>query len=122
MMSSDVTITDVDNAFWGIVLEEGEYLTLINYTAAFNVENLKPGTPNNGYRMDLGFGGERLCDPNDPLCGKGGGDCDDYFEGSPEWIELGCGGGEVPEPGTIFLLGTGIVGLGVIARRKMAKK
>ena len=29
---------------------------------------------------------------------------------------------ETPEPGTILLLGTGIIGLGIIAKRKMGKK
>ena len=33
-----------------------------------------------------------------------------------------CQGEPIPEPGTILLLGTGIIGLGLVARRKMTKK
>ena len=119
--TSDEVITDVNNNFWGISLQEGAYLTMINFSGAL-ISNPN-GTPNNGYRMTMGFGGD-FCDENDTSswCYKGGGDCDDFWPGTPEWYEAGCGNEEVPEPGTIFLLGTGIIGLGIVARRKMAKK
>jgi len=42
---------------------------------------------------------------------------------TPDMIALDlCGGNEVPEPGTIVLLGTGIIGLGLTVRRKLSKK
>ena len=72
------------------------------------------------------------CDPNDP-------DCNPFRGCTPDQLAMGmvdwngeccdpadpdapCSGGETPEPGTILLLGTGIVGLGFVARRKLTKK
>ena len=110
---------DVNNQFFGIALDAGAYLVSVNFQQT-------GGTPNNGYLMDLGFGGKK-CDPNDLTCG-GLSECDDPYElGCPCNPGLGLDpapGCEstVPEPGSILLLGTGIVGLGLVARRKLGKK
>ena len=57
-----------------------------------------------GWIDEPGFG---CCDPNH----------------QPGDFSTACpGGGEAPEPGTILLLGTGIIGLGFAAKRKMTKK
>ena len=47
---------DMNNAFFGIVLDEGAYLTGINFWST--------GTPNNGYKIEAGFGD--VFDPSTP--------------------------------------------------------
>jgi len=59
-------------------------------------------TPDTGY---LG------CEDNPELCNQ---PCD--------LLAGDCDGSEVPEPGSILLLGTGILGISLIARRKLSKK
>jgi len=93
--------------FIGIVLAENMQLQSINFQGS--------ATNNNGFRMNMGLG-------NTPGWYVGG-TCDDIMPGTDAWYQNGCdGGGEVPEPGTILLLGSGIIGLGIIARRRMSKK
>ena len=67
------------------------------------------------------------CDPDDLTCG-GLNTCEDPFEpGCPCNPGMGQPPASwcpslVPEPGSILLLGTGIVALGLVARRKLGKK
>lgn len=48
--TTEVFTVDMNNAFFGIALDEGAYLTAINLWST--------GTPNNGYKIDMGFGGD----------------------------------------------------------------
>lgn len=79
---------DKNNSFFGIALEDGAYLTGIEFWST--------GTPNNGYKMDMGFGGNN--------------------EGSSTGTSAG-----TPEPATFLILGFGAVGAGFASRRRMKK-
>lgn len=91
------------------------------YTAAFSDPALTiamhvQATPNgNSSRMMIatwtGGVGFLDCEDNPELCSQ---PCD--------LLAGNCDGSEVPEPSAILLLGTGIAGIGLIARRKLNKK
>ena len=90
--SNNIATLDKNGSFFGIAFEDGAYLTEISFTAT--------GTKNNGYKVTAGFGGEA----------------------EDEELEFLDGPSEVPEPGTFLLLGTGIIGLGIAAKRKLTQK
>jgi len=121
----------------------GDFVSLVeDYAPGLTVALHMQGIPPNGDSTKLTTGG--WCDPTDPtsgcyVCDPNDPDCDPWRGCTPDELAMGfvdwngeccdpadadapCSGGQTPEPGTILLLGTGIVGLGFVARRKLTKK
>jgi len=83
MYTTDAYTLNQDGWFFGITLDEGAYLAGINAWST--------GTPNNGYKIEMGFGGD--VEPNPA----------------------------VPEPATLAIVGLGLAGLGLARARRMKK-